>query len=122
LKGEARREVSKEWGSFHSMEADLYILFYKEDRKWFSPLASMHANARVIIQYDIHDTEGHCTGRMSWDSSVGIVTGYLILDGVVNIVTDNGLDDREVGLRVSVGSRISSSPHRPDQFWGPPNP
>jgi hypothetical protein len=26
-----------------------------------------------------------------------------------------------VGVRVPVGSRIISSPHRPDQLWGPPN-
>jgi hypothetical protein len=35
------------------------------------------------------------------DSSVGIATGY-------------GLDDREGGVRVPVGSRIFSSPRRPD--------
>jgi hypothetical protein len=44
----------------------------------------------------------------SRDSSVGIATGY-------------GLDDREVGLRVPVGSRIFSSPRPPDWHWGPPN-
>jgi hypothetical protein len=44
----------------------------------------------------------------SRDSSVGIATGY-------------GLDGRGVGVRVPVGSRNVSSPHRPDRFWGPPN-
>jgi hypothetical protein len=43
-----------------------------------------------------------------WDSSVGIATGY-------------GLDNRGVGVRVPVGSRIFSSSRRPDQLWGPPN-
>jgi hypothetical protein len=43
---------------------------------------------------------------MNWDSSVGTVTGY-------------GLDDRGVGVRVPVGSRIVSSPRRPDRLWGP---
>jgi hypothetical protein len=42
------------------------------------------------------------------DSSVGIATGY-------------GLDDRGVGVRVPVGSKIFSSPGRPDQVWGPHN-
>jgi hypothetical protein len=42
------------------------------------------------------------------DSSVGIESGY-------------GLDDRGVGVRVPVGSRIFSSPRRPDRLWGPPN-
>jgi hypothetical protein len=32
-----------------------------------------------------------------------------------------GLDDRGVGVRVTVGSRIFSSPRRPDRLWGPPN-
>jgi hypothetical protein len=31
------------------------------------------------------------------------------------------LDDRRVGVRVPVGSRIFSSPCRPDRLWGPPN-
>jgi hypothetical protein len=41
-----------------------------------------------------------------WDSAVGIATGY-------------GLDARGVGVRVPVGSRIFSSPLRPDRLWGP---
>jgi hypothetical protein len=44
----------------------------------------------------------------SRDSAVGIATGY-------------GLDNRGVGVRVTVGSRIFSSPCRPDRLWGPPN-
>jgi hypothetical protein len=43
----------------------------------------------------------------SLDSSVGIATGY-------------GLDDRGVGVRVPVESRIFSST-RPDRPWGSPN-
>jgi hypothetical protein len=43
------------------------------------------------------------------DSAVGIVTGY-------------GLDDRGVGVRVSVGVRIFSSPRRPDRLWDPSIP
>jgi hypothetical protein len=45
---------------------------------------------------------------MSRDSVVGIATGYR-------------LDDRGVEVRVSVGSRIFSSPRHLDRFWGPPN-
>jgi hypothetical protein len=44
----------------------------------------------------------------SQDSIVGIATGY-------------GLNDRGVGVRVPVGSRIFSSPSRPERLWGPPN-
>jgi hypothetical protein len=38
---------------------------------------------------------------MSQSSTVGLATGY-------------GLDEREVGVRVPLGSRISTSPYRPD--------
>jgi hypothetical protein len=41
-------------------------------------------------------------------SAVGIATGY-------------GLDDEGVGVRVLAGSRIFSSPPRPDRLWGPPS-
>jgi hypothetical protein len=47
-------------------------------------------------------------GYWSWDSVVGIETAY-------------GMDDRGVGVQVPVGSRIFSSPHHPDQLWGPPS-
>jgi hypothetical protein len=42
-------------------------------------------------------------------------------DSVVSIATVYGLDDRGVGARVPVGSKIFSSPHCPDWFWGPPS-
>jgi hypothetical protein len=47
-----------------------------------------------------------CAFRTSRDSSVGVVTGY-------------GQDGRWVGVRVSVGARIFSSPRLPDRSWGP---
>jgi hypothetical protein len=42
-------------------------------------------------------------------------------DGAVGIATGYGLDDQGVGVRVPVGSRIFSSPRRPERIWGPPN-
>jgi hypothetical protein len=42
-------------------------------------------------------------------------------DSVVGILTNYRLDDQEVRVRVPVGSRIFSSPRRPDQLRGPPN-
>jgi hypothetical protein len=39
---------------------------------------------------------------------------------VVGIATTYELDDKEVGIPVPVGSRIFSSPIRPDRLWGPP--
>jgi hypothetical protein len=44
----------------------------------------------------------------SRDSAVGIATGY-------------GLDDQGVGVRVSVGARIFTSPCLSDRLWGPPS-
>jgi hypothetical protein len=44
--------------------------------------------------------------ELSRDSAVGIATGY-------------GQDNRGVGVRVLVGSRIFSSLRRPDRIWGP---
>jgi hypothetical protein len=62
-------------------------------------LASMNTG---LVHWAIY---GLSTKR-SRDSSVGIATGY-------------GLDDREVGVRVPVGSGTFSSPRRPDQLCGP---
>jgi hypothetical protein len=59
-----------------------------------------------ISKYFIFYT--YCIDLRSRDSPVGIVTGY-------------GLDDRGVGVRVPVGSRIFSSPQRSDRLWGPPS-
>jgi hypothetical protein len=42
-------------------------------------------------------------------------------DGAVFIATGYGLDDRGVGVRVPVRSRIFSSPRRRDRLWGPLN-
>jgi hypothetical protein len=42
-------------------------------------------------------------------------------DSVVGIATVYGLDDRRVGVRVPVGSRIFSSPRGPYRLWGPPS-
>jgi hypothetical protein len=43
-------------------------------------------------------------------------------DSAVGKATDYGLDDRGVGVPVPVGSRIFSSPQRPDRLWDPPIP
>jgi hypothetical protein len=42
------------------------------------------------------------------------------LNTVVGIATGYGLDDRGVGVRVPVESRIFSFPLYPNRFWGPP--
>jgi hypothetical protein len=42
----------------------------------------------------------------------------IIGGSVVGIATGYGLDDRRVGVRVPVRSRIFTSPCHPDQLWG----
>jgi hypothetical protein len=41
---------------------------------------------------------------------------------LVAIAPGYGLDDRGVGFRVPIVSRIFFSPQRPDRLWGPPSP
>jgi hypothetical protein len=42
-------------------------------------------------------------------------------NSTVSIAIGYGLDDRGVGVQFPVGSRIFSSPRRPDRLWGPPS-
>jgi hypothetical protein len=37
------------------------------------------------------------------------------------LATGYGLDEGGVELRFQIGSRIFTSPYRPDRLWGPPN-
>jgi hypothetical protein len=53
--------------------------------------------------------------------NVQYILDYASRDSSVGIATDYGLDDRRVEVRVSVESKFSSSPSRPDRLWGPPN-
>jgi hypothetical protein len=41
--------------------------------------------------------------------------------GSVGIATGYELDDQKVGIPVPAGSRIFTSPCRPDRLWGPPS-
>jgi hypothetical protein len=40
---------------------------------------------------------------------------------IVRTATGYEMDNRVVGVRVPVGSKMFSSPCRPDRLWGPPN-
>jgi hypothetical protein len=50
-----------------------------------------------------------------------VITFFRSQDSVVGIATGYGLEDREVGVRVPVASRIFSSPRRPAWLWSSPN-
>jgi hypothetical protein len=57
--------------------------------------------------------------KIKWFSPLGV--NIRSRDSSVGIATTYGLDDRGVGVRVPVGSRIFSSPNCPDRLWGPHN-
>jgi hypothetical protein len=55
----------------------------------------------------------------SWSRVLKLI--FVSRDSTVGMATAYGLDDRRVGVRVPVGSRIFPSLHRPDRLWGPPS-
>jgi hypothetical protein len=58
-----------------------------------------------------------CEAEHSFLSNTEVIHGNR--DKIVDIATGYWLDDRGVGIRVPVGSRIFSSPRRPNRLWGP---
>jgi hypothetical protein len=66
-----------------------------------------HSIKILFLLKNVLSTSGLCL--RSLDSSVGIATGY-------------GLDDIGFGVWVPEGSRIFSSPRRPDWLWGSTQP
>jgi hypothetical protein len=71
----------------------------------FCGVCCLHPQDRIWSQNFLLNIENVSDPRRSRDSVVGIATSY-------------GLDDRGVGVRVPVGSRIFSSPNCPIQ-WVP---
>jgi hypothetical protein len=61
--------------------------------------------------------------RKVWEPLIKVVISTLCRsrDSAVGIATGYGLDDRNVGVRVPVGSRIFTPTCHPDRLWGPPN-
>jgi hypothetical protein len=51
----------------------------------------------------------------------GLFTDVVSDLNTVGIATGYELDDKGVGVRVPIGSRVFSSPCRPDRLWDPPN-
>jgi hypothetical protein len=45
----------------------------------------------------------------------------IIIRSIFGIATGYGLEDCGEGIEVPVGSRMFSSPRRPDQLWGSPS-
>jgi hypothetical protein len=67
----------------------------------------------------MHDEQGPNISYLLF--LIPILSQYMSRDSAVSIATGYGLDDRGVGARVLVGSRIFTSPCHPDRLWGPPN-
>jgi hypothetical protein len=88
------------WTSFRQSHCGLYprMAATTTTTKYVSDLFQ-----DINITFDIYYLWNRSRG-----SAVGIATGY-------------GLDDWGVGVRVPVGSRISTSPNRPDRLCGSPN-
>jgi hypothetical protein len=66
----------------------------------------------VKIQNATGSNLGQETGYLDKRTSVVFLSSY----SVVGIATSYGLDDQGVGVRVPVGSRMFSSPDRPDRL------
>jgi hypothetical protein len=73
--------------------------------------------AKLCFEHRQMDTDIHAVLKIIF-FLIGCLTSR---DSLVGIAIGYGLDDRGVGVRVPVGSRIFSSPRRPDRLWGPPN-
>jgi hypothetical protein len=61
--------------------------------------------------------------KRRWEDNIKINITEIsrIRDSFVGVATGYGLDDRGVGVRVPMRSRIFCTQRRPDRLWGPPN-
>jgi hypothetical protein len=86
---------------------------------YVNPTLFMKYSVLIILRTERHGNRGSNSGWSSRDLSLH----YRILDSSVGIATGYGLDDRGVGVRVAVGSRIFSSPRlestQPPIQWVP---
>jgi hypothetical protein len=73
---------------------------------WSHSAPCVTSSVQPVIRLISLTYSSHIESQRALDSSVGIAAGH-------------GLDDRALGVRVPVGSRIFTSPYRPHRFWGP---
>jgi hypothetical protein len=85
-----------------------------------SLLATYFMLVSYLLYFSALKMEAKCSSETSVDFQRTTLC-YVSRDSIVGIATGYGLDDRGDGVRVPVGSRIFSSPRRPDRLWGPPN-
>jgi hypothetical protein len=92
-------------------------------------VASFSQRVRVLTSAVLFGSSQPCEHfrQVAIFSSLGygklrnVTQGLRRRDGAVGIATVYGPDNRGVGVRVPVVSRIFSSPRRPNRLWGPPN-
>jgi hypothetical protein len=85
--------------------------------------------ATILLNSEQDSSFGTVTRLRTWPVRLPVSRKYFLFatvqtesrDGVVGIATGYWLDDWWVGARVPIGSRIFSSPSRPDRLWGPSN-
>jgi hypothetical protein len=93
----------------------------------FEHLLQTTCNKSLITSFHIHPFVWHLIVSSECSRNLGIPFCFSIRyggrsqDSIVSIATGYRLNDRGVGVRVPVGSRIFTSPCRPDQLWGLPS-
>jgi hypothetical protein len=124
--------VAAQDGYYHRQWRDLHGF----QIKYISPSLPIkkltHSSRKVNLTRIVLDCQAltlkYCTLHFSGSrrdyliSANGNTPSFLsdMRDSVTGIATGYGLDDRGVGVRVPVGSRIFSSPSRPDRLWPSP--
>jgi hypothetical protein len=92
----------------HALSGNSHEYHHHHHRVIILPVREREREKNLISRSALMKGTSMCVEIKSRDSVVGRATGY-------------GLDDRGVGDRVPVGSRIFYSPRRPDRLWGPPS-
>jgi hypothetical protein len=89
----------------------------------YSPVATVSITTmRKHTRPSINSFFWHFTSHKMWINLLGVYVMLVVSrDSAVGIATGYGLEDWEVVVQVPVGSRIITSPCRPDRLWGPPN-
>jgi hypothetical protein len=77
-----------------------------------------------LMRVEFLNVSNVCLNSRRWFVLCLVYISYLVLvrsrDSAVGIATGNWLDDRGVGVRVPVGSKIFTFRSRPGWLWGSP--
>jgi hypothetical protein len=103
-----------------SLALSYYLLNCKRSYDWLGPLSTFYATGL---------SKSTCRSLYFLILNMGTISGswYYYYIEISNcffhnlIATSYWLDDRDVRVRVPVGSRIFTSPCRSDRLWGPSN-